>query len=202
MSARAGSFSAARKWSFSPPAGRLASRRASDPPPGGAWRGSKRARSARGRCRFRNRNIPMVGGAGFSRCRKNPLVFRPSARRGGHGVQFFFLFSSPCFLPLPGFFFLRGSLPLQDSSLSIDERARTCFVAGSTKNQKSLCYRVLCKNKNKKQTCHVIRARRLAMEPLNCLVYSSRRDDFLDYFCQKRSPLVVQFRVPHSSKKL
>ena len=101
-----------------PPAGRLASRRASDPPPGGAWRGSKRARSARGRCRFRNRNIPMVGGAGFSRCRKNPLVFRLSARRGGHGVQFFFSFFLSLLPSPPGLLFLLGSLPLQDSPLS------------------------------------------------------------------------------------
>ena len=125
---------------------------------------------------------------------------------GARGSIFFFFFPLLASFPSRASFFAGfpsspGFPALQDSSLSIDERARTCFVAGSTKKQKSLCYRVLCKNKNKKQTCHVIRARRLAMEPLNCLVYSSRRDDFLDYFCQKRSPLVVQFRGTHSSKR-
>ena len=84
---------------------------------------AKRARSARGRCRFRNRNIPMVGGAGFSRCRKNPLVFRLSARRGGHGVQFFFFFPLLASFPSRASFFAGfpsspGFPALQDSPLS------------------------------------------------------------------------------------
>ena len=87
-----------------------------------------------------------VRGAGFFRCRKNPLVFRLSARRGGHGVQFFFLFFLSLLPSPPGLLFLLGSLPLQDSPLSRIPRSP------STSAREHVSSRDLQKTKNRSAT--------------------------------------------------